>query len=72
LVVEGVGVATIGESPAGVARAEDLAGAKELEANNLPASLAFRARVASCIVLNLSWLLIISAKQERNNLVKSL
>jgi hypothetical protein len=73
LVVDGIGVTTTEEPSGAVGRIEELTGVEELEANTFPASLALRARVASCIFLNFSWLLIISAKQtETNSLVKLL
>jgi hypothetical protein len=68
-----MGVTTTEEPPGASGRVEELTGAEEPEANAFAASWAFRARVTSCIFLNFSWLLIISAKQtETNCLVKSL
>jgi hypothetical protein len=50
-----------------------LTGPEEPEAKAFPASFALRALVTSCILLNFSWLVIISAQQTKaNNLVKSL
>jgi hypothetical protein len=72
LVADGGGVAAIEEPPGGVGGIEELTGPEELEAREFPASLARRALVTSCILLNFSWLLIVSAQQTKNNLVKSL
>jgi hypothetical protein len=50
-----------------------LTGPEEPEAKVFPASFALRALVTSCILLNFSWLVIISAQQiKANNLVKLL
>jgi hypothetical protein len=48
----------------GVGRMEELAGPEELETTMFPASFDFRALVTSCIFLNFSWLLIISAQEQ--------
>jgi hypothetical protein len=73
LVADGEGVAAAEEPPGGVGGREELAGPEELEARAFPASLALRVLVTSCILLNISWLLIISAQQiKTDELVKSL
>jgi hypothetical protein len=73
LVADGEGVAATEEPPGGVGGIEELTGPEEHEAKAFPASFALRVLVTSCILLNFSWLLIISAQQTKtNNLVKSL
>jgi hypothetical protein len=60
------------EPTGGVGGIEELAGPEELETKRFSASFAFQALVTSCILLNFSWLLIISAQKTNHNLVKSL
>jgi hypothetical protein len=73
VVAEGGGVVAAEEPPGGVGGIEEVTGPEELEAKVFPASFALRALVTSCILLNFSWLVIISAQQTKaNNLVKSL
>jgi hypothetical protein len=43
---------------------EELEGPEELETKRFPASFALRALVTSYILLNFSWLLIISAQKQ--------
>jgi hypothetical protein len=52
------------EPTGGVGKMEELAGPEELETTMFPASFDFRALVTSCIFLNFSWLLIISAQEQ--------
>jgi hypothetical protein len=61
LVADGGGVAATKESPGGVGGIEELRGPEEPKVE----AFALRALVTSCILLNFSWLLIISARQTK-------